>query len=330
MTFEQAYNSAVESGKKLSVLLGNGFSMGYDPNRFSFTNLLESAKQHNIIPRDSNLLRIFESLQTADFEKVIKTLEDGKLVAQIYGAPFNIKNVEHDIKALKKHLVNTVTNNHPDKSTDVPVTKSKNCSDFLDKFYKIYTLNYDLLSYWVILQNDLTKFTDGFATSVDDPDADYVVFTENDHNLLFLHGGLHIFDKKTETIKLTFCRTNETLKAQIYRYLLNDTYPVFISEGASESKLEKIRHNYYLNRCYKSLRSQPGTLFILGTALKSNDDHIRKAITHGKFDTLYIGVWSDAEQALAEVLKDEFEAAGTEQKPKQAFLYDAKTAKPWG
>ena len=190
LTFEQAYNDAKAQGGKISVLLGNGFSMAYDAKRFSFTNLLESAKTSGIISKDSELAKLFANLQTSDFEKVIKILEDGRLVTQIYHPLFNNEKITSDIKSLKKHLVAVITNNHPDKSTDVPEKKSKKCAAFLDKFDRVYTLNYDLLAYWVILQNNLTKFTDGFGGG----DDDFVTFTESQHELIFLHGALHIFE----------------------------------------------------------------------------------------------------------------------------------------
>lgn len=325
-TFEEVYTEAVQNSggiNKISILLGNGFSMGYDPQRFSFTNLLETAKRQNIIPADSKLAKVFDNLQTADFEKVIKILEYGKFVAQIYMAPYNIANIDSDAKKLKKLLVNVITNNHPEKASDVPEKKAETCLNFLKKFSKIYTLNYDLLTYWVVMSEETPSFTDGFGGG----NEDYVEFQETAHSLLFLHGALHLFDNFTSTIKLTYCRTGESLKKQIYRNLLNNVYPVFISEGTSEGKLEKIRHNYYLNRCYKSLRVQSGTLFIFGTALKSNDEHIRKAIINGKFDTLYIGVWSASDLEAARLLQEEFETAKSGRK---AFLYDSKTVKPWG
>ena len=327
LTFEDAYNDAKEQGGKISVLLGNGFSMAYDARRFSFTNLLETAKSKGIIKPDGKLSKMFDILKTADFEKVIRILENGKIVTQIYVAPYAISNIQLDIKDLKKHLVNTITNNHPEKAVDIPEKRSKACANFLMKFDKLYSLNYDLLAYWVIMQNDL-DFTDGFAGN---DDTDYVVYTDSkEHSLLFLHGALHLFDYKTDTVKLCYNRTGETLKKQIYTRLLQDVYPVFISEGTSDEKLDKIRHNYYLSHCYKSLKNQGGNLFVFGTMLKSNDDHIREAIIKGKFKRLYIGVWSEQELSHAQLLKNEFEEMGTDRNPKKAILYNAKTVKPWG
>jgi hypothetical protein len=340
ITFEEAYKKAEENKKngneKISLLLGNGFSMAYDSKRFSYSNLLESAKQQGIIKPDSKILSLFNKLGTSDFEKVIKTLEDGKLVTETYNPEHDTKQIGKDAENLKKHLVDIITNNHPEKSTEITDEQSKKCANFLEKFNKIYSLNYDLLAYWVILQKGLqAKFEDGFSNG--DHTDDYVIFSEKDCNFFFLHGGLHIFDNKTETIKLTFCRTDIPLKQQIHERLKKNIYPVFISEGTSDAKLEKIRHNYYLNRCYKSLRNQGGQLFLFGTILKSNDEHIKKAIIEGKFQKCYIGVFSESEFKDAGIIKEEFEnytvnKKGDQEtgKKREAILYDAKTINPWG
>lgn len=333
LTFEQAYNNAIGANpKNMSLLLGNGFSMGYEPRRFSFTDLLQSAIDQGIIQQNSKLHLMFKHLNTSDFEKVIKALEDGLIVSETYFHGLSTDEISGDIEALKKHLVDTIMNNHPDSSNEIINDKSSKCSNFFGLFKKIYTLNYDLLSYWVILKNGMENtFTDGFGES-EEEDQEYVVYKEHGitKGLLFLHGGLHIFDNKTEIKKLTFCRTDKTLKSQIIENLSQDIYPVFVSEGTSATKLEKIKHNPYLNSCYKSLESTTGDLFILGTALKSNDEHIRKAIINGGFSNLYIGVWSESDLILANDLKEEFEAKSTDKKAKRAFLYNAKTINPWG
>ncbi len=327
MTFEQADAQARANQGKRAILLGNGFSMAYDPKRFSFTNLLESAKQKNYITPNSNLDKLFAKLNTCDFEQVIRTLESGTIVGDIYTG-ITCPQVEQDIKILKKHLVRTVLNNHPEKSSDISLRASRKCAEFLRGFDKIYTLNYDLLSYWVILRNAL-DFADGFF----DPDTShpYVTYntTSKENKLFFLHGALHLFDNGTDVIKLTFSRTNTILSTQIYRNLLNNIFPVFISEGTSEAKLDKIHHNYYLSHCLKSLQTTSGTLFLYGTVLKSNDNHIRKAIIDGNFKNVYIGVYSDDDIRVALEFKNEFESKSTDKKPKKAYLYDLKTVNPW-
>ena len=52
---------------------------------------------------------------------------------------------------------------------------------------------------------------------------------------------------------------------------------------------------------------QSDTLFIFGTMLKQNDDHIKEAIVKGKFSDCYLGVYNDEDLVDAERFKEEFE-----------------------
>ena len=330
MSSEEAISKLKGLDGKKSVLLGNGFSMAYDANRFSFTNLLETAISQGIISADSKILQIFRKLNTADFEKVIRYLDKTYLVSDIYFPDSDKEEIKSDIKQLKKHLVNTITNNHPDKSTEIDLEKSQRCAEFLSLFDNLYSLNYDLLAYWVKMQNNL-NLPDGFGNA-EDEETDYVVYKDSTHAMHFIHGGLHLFDHGVDTVKLTFCRTDKPLKRQIYENLLADTYPVFISEGTSDDKLEKIKHNHYLNHCYKSFKNVYGALFIFGTSLKSNDEHIKKAIIEGKFKNIFIGVFSENDLQLANNLKDEIEALNEDlqtRSRKSVFIYNSQTLNPW-
>lgn len=331
---------------KKCLLLGNGFSMAYNAKRFSFTNLLETALNEKIIRKNSKIHKVFQKLKTANFEKVIRYLDGVKDLVEIYQPDFDKKRIEQDIRSIKKHLVNTITNNHPENSTAITDAESKACANFLGKFDKIYSLNYDLLAYWVIMQQNL-NFPDGFGDNAEDNgydpenfDGDYesylddfVVYKDQSPDLMFLHGGLHLYDHKTEAIKITFCRTGKTLKKQIYENLVREVYPIFISEGASADKLENIRHNYHLNHCYKSLNTQGGDLVLFGTTLKSNDDHIAKAIIVGNWDNIYAGSFSDEDIKPLLSLKERvliYNRANPRRKQTSFSLYDAKTVNPWG
>ena len=70
--------------KNPHLLLGNGFSMAYDSKRFSFTSLLQSAIDSSIINKDDLIYKVFEKLGTADFESVMKILDDSQKIIKIY------------------------------------------------------------------------------------------------------------------------------------------------------------------------------------------------------------------------------------------------------
>ena len=324
--------------QKRHLLLGNGFSMAYDRNRFSFTSLLQSAIDKQIIKENSEIHQIFQDNNTSDFEQVVKTLENTSKVIEIYTQDEKLcKQLLEDSKKLKQFLVDIVTNNHPEKITEISDDKFNSTINFIKDYDNIYSLNYDLLLYWSMeklrekienkqIQDGIKGFTDGFCNS---DDGNYVVFNNNSHRntCLYLHGALHIFDSGNEIIKKTYSRTGIPLKEQIGEELNNNRYPVFVSEGTSEQKKTKILHNAYLNHCYKSLCAIGGDLVIFGTTLKSNDEHIQDAILKSKIKNIYFGV-SDLDKGKQE-LSDFIEKNKKLDNQKQISFYDYKSVKIW-
>lgn len=341
MNYDEVLEAIKEQKKYL--LLGNGFSMAYNPARFSFTSLLDNAVDRGLITKTSPIYKVFTQFDTKDFEEVVKLLETSTRVLKTYGvlSKADEKMILDDSKSLKKYLVDVITNNHPDKITEIPDDEFFNSASFIKNFEKVYTLNYDLLLYWSciklqsFIEGDTIKdscldISDGFYDPHEQT-TDYVVFGNDNasQNIYFLHGGLHIFDKKSEIIKNTFSRTEKSLKDQTLDNLNKDIYPIFVSEGTSEQKKAKIIHNAYLNHCFKSLASigtKNSSLVIFGTLLKRNDIHIRKAIIKSKVPNLYIGV---ANATDASEFDDLIEETKKLKYPKKIYFYDYRTAKVW-
>ncbi len=317
--------------------------MSYDKKRFSFTSLLDSAINEGLIDKNSPVCQIFNEFETKDFEEVVKLLETSVKVLKKY-CVLN-SSVEEmilsDSIALKKHLVKIITNNHPEKITDIPDNEFFNASMFIKDFNKVYTLNYDLLLYWSTIKlmafireerikQDRLDPKDGFHED-EDILEDYVVFgnDSSSQEVYYLHGALHIFDNKNKIIKNTYSRTEIALKEQTLKNLENDIYPIFVSEGTSEQKHAKIIHNAYLNHCYKSLSaigSKESSLIVFGTLLKTNDKHIREAILKSKVRKVYFGISSENAKESLEPFIKELEKAKI---PKKVYFYDYRTVKVW-
>lgn len=335
----------VTEGHNRFLLTGNGFSMAYNSERFSFTSLLESAVEKGLILESSPVYQVFQEFATKDFEEVVKLLETSVRVLERYSAISDKDKaiIINDSKNLKKHLVEIITNNHPEKITDISDEEFLHSATFINKYHKIYTLNYDLLLYWSCIKlmdfieqekikKDVLNPTDGFH---DDSDGnDYVVYGNDNskQEVYYLHGALHIFDKKDKIIKNTYSRTSVALKEQTLRNLEQDIYPVFVSEGTSEQKKMKIIHNAYLNHCYKSLgvigsKNSNSSLVIFGTLLKRNDVHIREAILRNKVKNIYFGVASEAEINQLQEFKEELRKAYF---PRNVHFYDYRTVNVWG
>lgn len=314
------------------LLLGNGFSMSYDKNRFSFTSLLDSAVNDGILDKDSKIYKLFTDLATADFENVMRLLDDSQKVVAVYSDDDKLlKEIMLDSANLKEYLVKIITNNHPEKSTSIPETQKLKCVEFLKNFKDIYSLNYDLLLYWATMQDNSTSFTDGFANSEDSVHEGFVVYQNSSgFKVHYLHGALHIFDAGDEIIKKTYANTDVNLVEQIRESLNRHVYPIFISEGNSSQKLTKILHSAYLNHCYKSFRKIGGDLVIYGASLKDNDEHILNAIFENKVQNVYLGV-SAEHSATSIMLKfDEYNSSAEKKHQKKLFLYDYRTINIWG
>lgn len=348
MSFQMiSYDDVIKktNGQKNYLLLGNGFSMSYNRDRFSFTSLLENAVEKGLIKEDSPIYTIFKEFDTKDFEEVVKLLETSVKVLKSYGALHRSyeKQILEDAEALKKHLVEVITNNHPEKITDISDNEYLNCANYIKDFEKVYTLNYDLLLYWTTiklmdfiqdkkLEQANLKPTDGFHED-EAAGMNYVRFG-NDGSpqaIYHLHGALHIFDKKNKIIKNTYSRTDIALKEQTLQNLKEDIYPIFVSEGTSEQKHTKIIHNAYLNHCYKSLGTiggtrDPSNLIVFGTLLKTNDEHIREIILSNKIKNIYFGISKEEDKTLLEDFKKQLSEAKV---PKQVFYYDYRTVKVW-
>jgi hypothetical protein len=148
----------------------------------------------------------------------------------------------------------------------------------------------------------------------------------------FLHGALHVFDSGTEVQKYTWNNTGKRLIDQIREAIAKDYFPIFVSEGTSEEKYERIRHNDYLAKAYRSFSSITGTLFILGHSLAENDEHYLKAIERGKLSRLYVGIHGDPSETANKVIINRAKLMVTRHRRGNLSVefFDSSTAKVWG
>jgi len=343
LTYDEVLEATKEN--KRFLLLGNGFSMAYNRNRFSFTSLFQSAVDKGLIDKQSPMYEIFKDFETTDFEEIIKNLEISIKVLNAYQIleDDDARMIFNDVNKLKEHLVNIITNNHPSKITDITDEEFIHSANFIKNYDRIYTLNYDLLLYWTTIKldsffednqikNKKLEIKDGFY----DPDkghTNYVTYANNNStnkpNIFYLHGALHIFDKKDKIIKNTYKRTERALREQTLENLDNEIYPIFVSEGTSYQKKSKILHNAYLNHCYRSLKSigskrKDDHLIIFGTMLKTNDEHIQDAIIENSVKNIYIGVSS---QDNIPEFTSFVERAN--KRYKKVYFYDYRSVRVW-
>lgn len=340
LTFQQAIKEAPSSGKR-HLLLGNGFSISCRPDIFRYGKLFEQADFANLSPKAK---KAFECLGTMDFEQVFRTLRDGAALADLYGSEKDVTSqMSRDADALKEVLVKTIAASHPERPGDISDAEYDACKGFLNNFDDVYTFNYDLLVYWAKMHTEgqpTSTSDDGFRTSQHDIDSgiesDYVVWESSqshDQNLYYLHGALHIFDSGTEIRKYTWKRTGVRLIDQVRAALEQDYFPLFVAEGTSDEKLERIRHSDYLAKAYRSFENIQGTVFIYGHSLAEHDEHYLRVLENGKVSTLFVGLFGDASSASNKRIIARAEAMVPKRGPKRPLtvrFFQSETAKVWG
>ena len=332
--------AAVSGG--LHLLLGNGFSRACRNDLFAYDALFEKARGQ----LSPTALNAFDALGTTDFETAMRALKQAEALVKTY-APDNYNladRLNKDSDSLRRILANVIASNHPERISEIPDEGFKSCRAFLQKFKTTYTLNYDILLYWALMKCDVDtlnlKCDDGFRQPDEGP-MDYVVWDFNDpgqQNIFYMHGALHIFDAGSEVQKYTWCNTGIALVDQILEALESDRYPVYVTEGTSQSKLDRIMHSGYLIRGYRSLSQISGSLFIFGHSLQANDEHVLKCIEESKVNKVFVSIFGDPKDLDNQRIigRAESLSAGRlnskRSNPPQleVMFYDAASANVWG
>lgn len=342
----QTYDDVIlylkKNRRQAHLLLGNGFSMAYDPSIFSYNALSQFLDGLH----DDTLTQVMGVIKSNNFELIMRQLDDFSKIAKIFGVEESIINkIKATSTSLKKNLIEAVKKLHPEHVFTIPEEKSQACAKFLSTFTEnqgnIFTTNYDLLLYWVLMRNNIENSIDGFGREVEDQGEfvpeDEVEYSElrwgkhkDEQNIYYLHGALQLFDTGVEIVKEEYT-TADYLLTNIEKRLDNNEYPIFVTAGNGKEKLTNIKHNNYLAYCYDVFSSIRGSLITFGFNFGEYDDHIIKAINKAaklngsppsKLWSIYIGIYSEADLQHIESIKHKFKC--------KVKMFDAKTANVWG
>jgi hypothetical protein len=275
ISFDQAID--LSKGKARSVLLANGFSIAH----FSYQTLLERSG----IQADDPVHLLFEAIETNDFEKVIRAIEDASVVSQAYGDSKSASNFGKDAQRVREALVHAIRDVHPSHREDIG-DAIPNCIEFLKNFSNVFTLNYDLLLYWVILE-DTRRFSDGFGLGKKANGFRGPFEVGANCNIYNVHGGLHLF--KTASGETEKCLMGRQGIIDAIADVIVDAkrLPIYVAEGSSIAKMNRINSNGYLKHCFSQLSSMEGSCFIYGHSADQNDEHIYRAIFKSQVDHLF-------------------------------------------
>jgi Domain of unknown function (DUF4917) len=316
ISFEDAMKQA---GDSLSLMIANGFSIRY----FTYANLLAKAG----LDESGPLFGLFNALSTVDFEIVIGALEDAALVERTYNEQKRAELLLSEADKLRDALVHAVRVTHPAHKDDI-ADQIPACTKFLAQFDTIFTLNYDLLLYWVMLE-DTNQFKDGFGLAEDRNGFRWPFKTEAYCNVYNLHGGLHLFKTENDEVEKRLDQGSGVIDAIASTITSSKRLPLYVAEGTSVQKLARIYSVPYLRHCYEMLRSSENAFFVYGHSASPNDAHIYDALFKSNISHLYFCVHKPTTDvdALNGELSRHQKRNGSDV---EYTLVDSETAKVWG
>ncbi|WP_374302891.1 DUF4917 family protein [Ferrovibrio sp.] len=340
--YAQALATVPDASKKY-LLTGNGFSIALKPDIFTYASLYDNAD----FSTKPYLPQVFEALSTRDFESVIKHLQSAAAIAAIYlpTHPDLAARLREDAAFIKEALVQAIAKRHPNRPFDITDAQYVSCRKFLAPFGHIFTLNYDVMLYWALMHTEVDDLDlmpdDGFRHPEENEEAPYVSWLqEQSATVHYLHGALHLFDNGHEIIKFTWSKTDIPIVEQIRTALAENKFPLFVAEGTSASKKERIVHNAYLHKALRSLegccKSANGAIVIYGHSLAENDFHILRCIANGGIANMLVGVFGDPNSPGNQVLFKNVEKLVARRisrrgarYPLTVTYYDAASAHVW-
>ena len=304
LTFDQVCQEI--RGTSVSLLLGNGFSIGFDPI-FNYNNL-----------------------KYVVFTKAFEDIDVEQLMFSVFNSPDDV------VERIKKGFIDGILAIHPSMGTG----RFDRCVAFLMNFAKVYTLNYDLILYWAINSDQQLRdrFWDGFGIERQQRVPEW---PNTDTTTFYLHGSLILHCTNPEGAGNICPRPANECCVEKYKhpkdgFIVHPTwidllrtrtnsgeYPHFVSEGDARQKYLRIQKCTYLKGCYEALKGEQGNLVTYGVSFEK-DTHILAAIKASRVTCCYIGVY-DAENSSTLVQK----AASLCSNLRTVKFYDVRTANVW-
>jgi uncharacterized protein DUF4917 len=203
MSYDQVIASLLKKKRTPNLLLGNGFSMAYNPDIFSYNALHIFIEQI----KDPLLLKLFGIVKTKNFELVMQQLDNFCELIEVFSSDRKLlDNVQEASASLKKSLVDAIKELHPDHVFKISDEECAHCSKFLTPYLEnkgnIFSTNYDILLYWVLMRSNLSN-GDGFGKDREDDPDDFETAPEfstelrwgrnkSSQSIHYLHGALPI------------------------------------------------------------------------------------------------------------------------------------------
>jgi hypothetical protein len=278
-----------------TLILGNGSSIAVSDS-FNYSSLRLYIKDNKIASGSIEML--FEEFGTNDFEMILRLVWTAKTVNETIGVD-DEKTVEI-YNEIRQCLIEVVHSIHPEYQSIVGDFQS--IANYMRRFGKVFSLNYDLLVYWVMMfsnNNQLShRFKDCFLHNVFDEDwSNYRVpskkYGEENVTLVFYpHGNLSLIKGIVDNEYKIAPFGGSLLDAVLCAWSDNSGTPIFVSEGGSNQKVVSIKKSNYLFRVNEEIISEPcDNITIYGWSMSDNDIHIMRKIRKSGAKRIAISVF---------------------------------------
>jgi len=258
-----------------TIIIGNGGSIAVN-ECFKYPSIYEYALKEKLF--SSKTIKLFEAFETKNFELVLKYILHAKTVNKILD--IQDKNLNEQYENIKSDLINIIQKIHPEYSEIKHQLPTIN--QFLQKFKKVITLNYDLVLYWAIMF-DNNNFIDYFTRQKQYSPLEFDVSMSrlNRTEVFYLHGNLMLGKNRYgNTVKHEANNEFNLIDSISNSWEEIQTTPLFVSEGSSDNKLSYIQNHHYLNHIYNNILPchNHQNITIYGWSFSEQDEHILKKI----------------------------------------------------
>lgn len=329
-TLKDVFEELRGSDNKKILLLGNGFNIaaGDYLNGLNYLSLIDRIQKK--LEENSSLRKFLEECinnKRSNLEVFleyfnmacicIKYFENSNYFQGKNGISSVAEIIEKDIRILKNETLAMIKEIHPNNYEEEKEIFDI-CSENIGIFDFIFTVNYDLILYWLIMiyntNRGCCKFRDGMSHRDRDFEFDSKKFNlkkwscvNNSYNVFYLHGAIHLIEDSDS--KDTFKVARKAGKSESLRMLIEALLNEFskyknliVFEGSDKEKIFRINHNEYLKEGLMQLSRKCGDLVVYGCSIinddgtLNNDRHIWEAIMRNqKIKNIYIGLYfSDA------------------------------------
>jgi hypothetical protein len=286
-----------------TLVVGNGASCAISCG-FNYSSLLNVAIHNRFI--NSSGRRLFELMKNSDFEMAIRTIDESKNVfAALKVRRRNRIKLNSMRNSVKDALINSVRLTHSSAYADF-VEKQDNLVNFCKKFSTIFSVNYDILLYWMMMyargMNGCTSpFKDCFNHGKFVPN--YEFYRQPQHpcqnaTLVFYpHGHLALLsDRSDSEIKIS-ADSASLIDTISEAWKQSGNRPLFVSEGNKEDKLTSINRSQYLRCTLREMKQKKESITIYGWSMSQQDSHLLEAICESGAQRIAISIHETPEEA---------------------------------